>query len=58
MQRLSGSGREIAAGVVLAVVALTVGCSALVATSIDSSGEADLTEVSSGGALGDVAPTL
>jgi hypothetical protein len=46
---------KIAAGVVLAVVALTVGCSALVATSIDSSGEADLTEVSSGGALGDVA---
>ena len=46
---------KIAAGVVLAVVALTVGCSALVATSVDSSGKVDLTDVSSGGALGDVA---
>jgi host cell surface-exposed lipoprotein len=46
---------KIAAGVVLAVVALTVGCSALVATSVDSSGNVDLTDVSSGGALGDVA---
>lgn len=45
---------KIAAGVVIGIVALSVGCSALVATSFDSSGNVDLTDSSSGGALGDL----